>query len=237
MCSSNTPLSDPSPEAHATGSGSHDPGSVSMWIKVLRDKADQDAAAEIYRRYFTRLMERLKSRVNSRLQSVSDSEDASQYVLSEVLVGLKTGRFPKLNDRNSLWALMIHIGDLRLKEIWRRETAAKRDVRAKTALSTPSDDSATFTPGVEPTDRNPPPDLECEVEDILSHLLGHLTQREHRDILVWELQGHSTEEMAAELSEKLGRPVPKRTVRRKRALVRDELRNLYSKESSTAMEL
>ncbi len=180
-------------------------------MEGLRDHSDQRAASFLYHRYFKQLVERLKHRINRQVRAVSDSEDTAQFVLAEVLTKLEKGRYPGLEDRNSLWALMITIGDQRTRQVWRDSTAGKRDVRRTMGLGSPR-----VAPG-----------LEAEVEDMIEYLCKRLKHKEYRKLLVWELQGYSPREIKQLLEDELGKAVADTTLRRWRRSMRDELRAAY----------
>ncbi len=207
-------------------------GSVSVMIQELRDQSNQDAASDLYQRYFERLVAVLRSRINRRVQGMDGPESTSQYVLAEVLMGLKEGAYPQLNDREGLWALMIHIGGQRVKQEWRYATAAKRDVRITGPMDLAGAEQSSSRV-IDPITTTPPPELAIEVEDMVAHLTARLSDRKLHDILVWELQGLNSEDIQAALRAKLGCEVSARSVRRWRALMREELRAIYPEELMT----
>jgi len=202
-------------------------GSISVLIQRLREQADQDAAHDLYKKYFDQLVSKLRSRINRRVQAVTDSEDVAQFALAEVLGKIVDGWYPDLGDRNSLWALMVHIGDARTKQVWRDATAGKRDVRREyDPLALPQSD-AMRPDAFDPESDSISPEMLVEIQDILAYLSDRLSKKEYRDMLTLELQGHSPADIKRLLEDKLKRSVTESSLRRWRRLMREELRAHY----------
>jgi RNA polymerase sigma-70 factor, ECF subfamily len=206
-------------------------GSVTQWIHDVRECCDQQAAQELFERYFTQLIEQVRSRVNRKVHSVNDAEDVAAFALSEVLCKIRDGSFPDLNDRSGLWALIITIADVRTRHVWRHANQAKRDIKltiSPAQLQSPVQDS---TAGAfDFTSHEPTPEFVASVNDQLEQLLCALGSDEYRDLLAWELAGDSPAEIRSKLSERMGQDVSERTVRRKRERMRQELQAIYGKE-------
>lgn len=205
-------------------------GSISLLIRKLRVGADQDAARDLYVKFFDQLVAKLRGRVNRKVQAVGDSEEAAQFSLAKVLNNIIEGRYPDLSNRESLWALMVHIGDLRTKQVWRAATADRRDVRRQQPHASSSEKSD-FTPATfDPDSDSIPPSMLLEVEDMVEYLTERLSKVEYKDILIWELQGFTTAEIKVKLEAQLQRPVADSSLRRWRRLMRAELRANYPNE-------
>lgn len=208
-------------------------GSISVLIDMLRNQADQDAAHNLYHRYFDQLVAKLRGRINRKVQAIADSEDAAQFAMSEVLSKIIQGRYPDLADRQSLWALMVHIGDRRTRQVWRDETAGVRDVQRLQALPT-STQSGNGLVAFDPNCDSIPPEMLVEVEDMVVYLSQRLSKKEYYDILIWELQGYTPSEIKALLEEKLQRRVFESSLRRWRQLMRHELQASYPEDYPNA---
>ena len=104
----------------------HAPGddSVTIWIEAAKQGNDI-AAQKLFERYFERLAYVSRNRV-SRKRRVEDEDDAAIVSLNTLLTGLSEGRFPQVNDRTSLWPLLIDIVIKNSKQQVRREFTAKR---------------------------------------------------------------------------------------------------------------
>ena len=213
-------------------------GSISLLIKKLRTDADQEAAHDIYVKYFDQLVIRLRHRINRKVHSIGDSEDAAQFALAEVLNNILEGRYPDLANREGLWALMVHIGDMRTKQVWRMATADRRDVRRLKPLnSTPAQDSEVTPALFDPDCDSIPVPMLVEVEDMVGYLIQRFSKTEYKDILSWELQGYTAPEIKEKLEQQLQRHVADSSLRRWRRLMRAELRANYPGEFPAGAEL
>jgi DNA-directed RNA polymerase specialized sigma24 family protein len=204
-------------------------GSITVMIEQLRGRGDSTAANKLFQRYFEQLVAKLRCRVNRKVQAAEDSEDAAQYALAEVLGNLVEGRYPNLADRESLWALLVHIGDLRTKQVWRYSTAKRRDVRklqGQLAMDLNSETPEAFDPSSDTISAS----MLVEMEDMIEHLARQFSKKEYKNLLILELQGNSAAEIRQRLEIQLQRPVAESSLRRWRRLMREELRACYPEE-------
>lgn len=228
------PLSPPPFSNHLSSSAC---GSVSQWIQDVRDCCDQQAARELFERYFAQLIQKLQSRVNRKLQSTENAEDVAAFALSEALCKIQGGSFPDLNDRSGLWALMIKIADVRTRHVWRHANQAKRAVgRTMSPDQMRAPDNDSMAGPFEFASREPIPEFVASVNDQLELLLKALASDEYRELLCWELAGDSAAEIRRKLSELLGHEVSDRTVRRKRERMRRELQATYGADLDEPLE-
>jgi DNA-directed RNA polymerase specialized sigma24 family protein len=126
----------------------------------------------------------------------------------------EAGRFPRLDDRDDLWAVLVTLTERKAFATAARQTAAKRGggaVRGDSVLVSPDG-----TPAVEPPAPDPTPAFAAEVAEQCDLLLERLAAREPlmRDVAVWKLEGFTNEEIAARAGKSLA------TVERKLALIR-----------------
>src|SRR5258708_39192816 len=81
-------------------------GSVTYWIGQL--KAGEAAAAQpLFERYFAQLMRLARARLHGRPGRLADEEDAAIDAFASFCRGAAKGKFPKLNDRDNLWRLLV----------------------------------------------------------------------------------------------------------------------------------
>lgn len=211
-----------SPNGTSASSENSSPGSISAAMQALRanaqpDRKDQQAASLIFQRYFDKLVRRLKGQIHRKLQAVSDSDDLASYALSEVIRYLEEGRYPDLRNREGLWAMLVAVGQLRLKQRIRDGHAGVRNIELEVGQA---DGSAVFE--VQARTRELPPDFWPEVFEQLGVLIGRLKPTECK-VLALELQGYETKEMEARLSAS-GVTIGERHIRRLRDRIQDELR-------------
>ena len=129
--------------------------------------------------------------------------------------GAAAGRFPRLDARDDLWALLVTITVRKASDQVRRERRQKRGggrVRGEQELARASPDDGFGLDEV--VGREPSPELAAMVAEQYLHLLERLPDEALRRIATWKLEGYSNEEIAARLG--CGR----RTVERKLGVIR-----------------
>ncbi len=78
-------------------------GSVTHWIGRLK-AGDGDAAQRLWEAYFARLVRLARAKLPGHRKHVADEEDVALSTFDSFCHGARDGRFPKLTDRNNLWA-------------------------------------------------------------------------------------------------------------------------------------
>ena len=81
-------------------------GSVTRWIHLLK-RGDQAAAQQLWERYHARLLGLARQVLRESQRRHADEEDVVQIVFSRFFRGVSEGRFPRLNDRDNLWRLLV----------------------------------------------------------------------------------------------------------------------------------
>src|SRR5262245_16840975 len=100
-------------------------GSVTHWLHQLGD-GDAAAAQPLWERYFDRLVHLACQKLRGAPRCAADEEDVALSAFDSFCRGAARGRFPKLNDRHNLWALLVRITDCKAKDLVRHERAQKR---------------------------------------------------------------------------------------------------------------
>lgn len=107
-------------------SASHDEEhSVTRWIAFLKS-GDPLAAQKLWNRYVTRLVRLARLKIGNTPRRLADEEDAANTVFSKLLEGIEAERFPKLEDRQDLWQILVMLTERQAISQRRREMAAKR---------------------------------------------------------------------------------------------------------------
>ncbi len=83
-------------------------GSVSGWIAALK-LGDRRAAHPLWQRYYRRLMALARKVLRGARPRSADEEDVVQNAFHSFFRGVGGGRFPRLDDRDSLWRLLVVI--------------------------------------------------------------------------------------------------------------------------------
>ena len=121
------------------------------------------------------------------------------------------GRFPRLEDRDDLWKLLVRITENKARDYSRLERRAERSpIKAGT-----TDCSLRIADAsMQAIDLAPSPDFVASFKDLLGHLLHKLPEPKQRAIALLKLEGWTNGEIAEQLS------CPLRTVERKLSVVR-----------------
>ena len=185
-----------------------DPGSVTLLLERLRagdPEVSADATARLWARYFGALMELARKRLPGTARRAADEEDIALSALDSFCRGEAAGRFPDLGDRDALWRLLATITLRKVRD------AIEYEGRSKRGAGRAGDPAVVLD---ELRAREPSPEMAAQLADLLRHLIDRLGDEVMRRLAELKLQGHTEEEMAAELS------VSPRTVRRKLELIR-----------------
>lgn len=195
------------------------PGSVTHWIVALKD-GNLSAAQPLWKRYYRQLVALARNKLRSAKRREADEEDVVQVAFHSFFQSVAAGRFPDLNDRDSLWRLLVVItANKALKQI-AHEQRLKRGGTSPRPLGIhplgPDDDSA-FTQLIDP---RPSPEFAVQVADECRRLLARLGDDSLRQVAVWKMEGYGNDDIAAKLA------CSRRTVARKL----DAIRLIWSEE-------
>jgi len=178
-------------------------GSVTRWLTRLRE-GDPAAVEPLWRAYFTRLVELARQRLRGAARRVADEEDVALSAFDSFCRAAAAGRFPRLDDRDSLWPLLVAITAHKCVDLVRRENRGKGD---PVPAGVEFDDLIT---------REPSPEMAAEATETLTRLLAGLDRTGDADlraIALARLEGDDLDAIAARLG------CVRRTVERKLALI------------------
>jgi DNA-directed RNA polymerase specialized sigma24 family protein len=183
--------------------------SVTTWIGLLRD-GDTDAARLLWQRYFGRLVEFARGKLHGTSRRAADEEDVALSAFHSFCAA--AGRFPKLNDRQDLWQVLVMLTARKAFQERRQQQTQKRGgttgpAGARTAGPTAVELDEIV--GAEPT-----PDFAVLVAEHFHALLTALPDDDLRLIAKLKLEEHTSAEIAGRLQ------CSERTVERKLALIR-----------------
>lgn len=178
-------------------------GSVTHWIRLFQ-AGDHEAAQPLWERYFSRLTALAHKKLRGRVLAVADAEDVALSAFDSLCKGLRRGRFPRLEDRDNLWKLLVVITARKAAHLIRDQHAPKRGGRVGwDAISLDE------IVGQEPT-----PDFAVQVSEQCERLLALLPHNDLRRVAGLKLEGFTNEEIAQQIS------CARRTVDRKLRLIR-----------------
>src|SRR3954454_5894610 len=102
-------------------------GCVTHWVGALKS-GDKDAAQPLWERYFARLVRRAEARIRAvgGAGGLAGGEDAALSAFASVCAGAAEGRFPRLDDRDDLWRLLVTVTARKVVDEARRAGREKR---------------------------------------------------------------------------------------------------------------
>jgi DNA-directed RNA polymerase specialized sigma24 family protein len=190
-------------------------GSVTHWIGALK-AGDAEAVQRLWERYFDELVRLARAKLGGLPRGEADEEDAALSAFHTFCRGAARGRFPRLDDRHNLWALLVTITARKVLQQAERLNRKKRGsgrVRGESDVHG-GDPEASGTGFEQVAGRDPTPAFAAMVADECRRLLEALGDETFRQIALLRMEGYNDPEIAA----RLGCSV--RTVGRKLELIR-----------------
>lgn len=197
---------------------------VSIWIEDLKN-TDDSAAEKLWNHFFLRLHSIAKKKLNSKSNTVYDEEDAAQSAFLSFCNGIAAGRFPDLNDRHSLWKLLLVIASRKISNRHKYDRRQKRDIgrtfgEAVFRQSTHAD--VEYSSNGEFLCCEPSPEFVAEFSETCDRLFNQLNDSRLQQTLRLRLEGYAINEIADRMI------CSRRTVQRSMELIRRRWRELES---------
>lgn len=186
------------------------PASITVCFEQLRS-GDPAAAAELWHRFFERLVVYARSQMQDANRRVSDEEDIACGVMAALCDRAEKGQLPDIDNRTDLWHLLLSWTRHDIIDHVRKENRLKRGGGKVRGDSVFAADPAGWSTLL---DNSPSPSLIAEMEEQLTRLLSRLPNPILRRIAADKMRGISNAELAQELD------VSKRTIERKIDLIR-----------------
>lgn len=200
-----------------------DQGSVTRLMNSL-EEGDEYAALKLWQHFYTRLVGVIRSRISTSARRVSDEDDIANAAFEQCFCGIRSGRYPDLRDRNSLWGLLLDISEKRLINVHRDLSRKKRgggNVRGESIFyraDSPERRGIEHVAGPEPT-----PEFAVTVAEQSSRLLDCLDEVQ-RQIALLKLAGHTNQDIGKELDISIS------TVERKLGLIRSKWASISERD-------
>src|SRR5262249_23572196 len=136
-------------------------------------------------------------------------------VFDSVFRGAEQGRFPKLQDRDDLWQLLVAVTAHKAIDLFRRERRQKRGgaIREE-SLASPSSSSSQGSYLELLMDSEATPEFAAQMAEECGRLLASLPDAQLKSVAGWKMEGFTTAEIAAKLG------CAPRTVERRLRLIR-----------------
>ncbi len=190
-------------------------GDVTKWIKGLKS-GDQESARKLWEQYFQKLIRLVEQKLPAKAQRVYDGEDVALSALKSLFQGAVEQRFPELNDRGNLWAILTVMATRKAHTYFEALGRQKRGggkVRGHSVFLSDQDNTehAGFDglPGDAPT-----PELVLRAREECDHLLDKLGDDVLKQIAILKMQGY----LVVEIADRLG--CTKRSVQRRLEIIR-----------------
>lgn len=184
-------------------------GSVTGWLGRVQ-AGDAEAAERLWQRYFGRLVGLARAKLRGAPRRAADEEDVALSAFDSFCRGVEQGRFPRLNDRDNLWQLLMVITARKAINLKRDESRQKRGgARAETNPSAREVIELDNVIGEEPS-----PEFAAQVAEDCQRLLDSLGDERLRTVALCKMEGYTNEEIARQLG------CAPRTVERKVGLIR-----------------
>ena len=158
-------------------------------------QGDQDAAAELFRRYASRLIALARSRLTGKLAHRVDPEDVVQSVYRSFFSNVLDDRYD-VERGGDLWRLLVTIALHKLNDQVKRNRRGKRAVDREQSFADEDGPSDQFLA------REPSPVEAVALTDELESFMQFLEPAE-RQVLELRLQGFNLEEIATEIHRSL----------------------------------
>jgi len=184
--------------------------SVSHWIDRLQ-AGDRAAAAELWQRYFRRLVGLARKKLADSPRRAADEEDVALSAFDSFCRNAEAGRFPDLADRDGLWRLLVVIPSRKAGRLRRDQACQKRGGGALVGAGQDSESDGWLS---EILSREPDPAFAAAAADEHRRLMEALPE-ELRAVALLRMQGDDVAEIAARLG------YVERSIRRKLQLVRE----------------
>ena len=182
--------------------------SVTQWIKALK-QGDQSAAQGLWEAYFRRLVGLAHARLRDAPRRIADEEDVALSAFDSFCRGARADRFPRLDDRNDLWQILVLITVRKAIDLRRYEARPSRGWRKIQSLTELTQERLEAIGGDEPN-----PELAVQLAEEYQRLMEQLGDSTLQKVATWKLEGYTELEIAGRLG------CVTRTVERKLARIR-----------------
>jgi DNA-directed RNA polymerase specialized sigma24 family protein len=170
-------------------------GSITRWLQLLK-AGDRDAAQPPWEAYFARLVGLARSELQGlRRKTVADEEDVALSAFDSFCRNSRSGVFPRLDDRDVLWQVLLVLTVRKARSLARREKRLKRGAGRVVAFADLDDDDFDAILAAEPT-----PEMALQLAEECQQLLRCLNDDSLRRVALFKLDGCTNREIAERMS-------------------------------------
>jgi RNA polymerase sigma factor (sigma-70 family) len=189
-------------------------GSVTAWLARLKG-GEAEAARPLWQRYFHDLLWRARQRLGRGPHPYGDEEDVVVSAFASFCKAVEQGRFPKLDDRDDLWQVLLLITERKAIDLYHRGRRISNGGRVLDEAALAGPDGAAVPGSLDAVlAPEPTPAFAAEVAESVQRMLERLGDDELRQIALRKLEGYTNEEVAAEFD------MARATVERRLRLIR-----------------
>jgi DNA-directed RNA polymerase specialized sigma24 family protein len=192
-----------------------DANNITQWIGGLK-VGDPEAARKLWEGYFHKLVRLVERKLPVQARRTFDEEDVALSAFKSFCFGVAEERFPDLNDRGNLWAVLVVIATRKAQAYVETQNRQKRgggQVRGDSVFlgEGTAEELAGFDAlvGKEPT-----PAFLAQAGEVCERLLDSLGDETLRRMAILKMQGFTIEEIAVETG------CTKRAVQRRLEIIR-----------------
>jgi DNA-directed RNA polymerase specialized sigma24 family protein len=173
-------------------------GSVTRWVGGL-NVGDPEASRQLWERYFAELVRLARARLREAPRAAADEEDAALNAFDSLCLGAEHGRFPRLDDREDLWRVLVTItarkaADMAVHERRLKRGGGRARTEADLAATALEAGGLERAPGHEPS-----PALAAMMADKFRRLHDVLSDESLRQVARLRLEGYTDREIATTL--------------------------------------
>jgi DNA-directed RNA polymerase specialized sigma24 family protein len=170
-------------------------GSITRWLQLLK-AGDRDAAQPLWEAYFARLVGLARSELQGlRRKTVADEEDVALSAFDSFCRNARSGVFPRLDDRDDLWQVLLVLTVRKARSLARREKRLKRGAGRVVAFADLDDEDFDAILAAEPT-----PEMALQLAEECQQLLRCLNDDSLRRVALCKLDGCTNREIAERMS-------------------------------------
>jgi DNA-directed RNA polymerase specialized sigma24 family protein len=184
--------------------------SVTQWISALK-QGDQSAAQGLWEVYFHRLVGLAHARLRDAPRRMADEEDVALSAFDSFCRGARAGRFPRLDDRDDLWQILVMITIRKAIDLHNYEGRQSRGSGRVQSLTELTQEGLATIGRDEPT-----PELAAQLAEEYQRLMEQLGDSTLQSVATWKLEGYTNAEIAVRLG------CITKTVERKLARIRSK---------------
>ena len=178
--------------------------SVTTWLERLKGGDQDEPTRRLWQTYFERLVRHAHALLlRARCHSGGGAEDVTLSALASFVGAVQEQRFPRLDDRDDLWRVLLTITSRKAWKHIRREQALRRgggQVVPLSALQAEGDS----TPEPQVAGDEPDPAEAVALAESFEQLMTALGKDDLRQVARWRLEGHRNEDIAASLGRSVG---------------------------------